>query len=214
MSGYDDEAELDSAAGEAELGDDGYHAEGSLGEEIRRQLKAAPWYVLSLVGHMVVLILMMLIPTKIKPPDRDQVVITTEVIEEDPLEEEDEPEEEPEEDPLEAVMTETDSVTSPTEVVTETEITTDVTVDTEIEMEDVVEEIGDPTEDEVGDPSKDAAPSILGMRGAAFSNKAGMGTSPGFRGGFGKIGRGIKAMIGHNGRPSGKGNPARPRKRK
>ncbi len=177
----------------------------SLAGEIRRQLKSAPWYLTSAAIHMVALLLLMLIPTMPPERQRESIVLTTEVLDEPEEEEEkeEEPEPEPEEDPLEAVMEETDVVAPPTEVVTETEVDTQVQIDTEIEEVVVDEVVGDPSEEEVADASEDAAPNLMGVQGSAFSNKAGL--SAGFRGGFGKIGRGIRGMVRGGGGGGGKG---------
>lgn len=171
-------------------------AEGTLADEVRRQLQAAPTYGISAGVHAVILVILMLIPTQRPEEEGEEVVLETEVFEEiEEEEEEPEPEPEPEEiDPLEAVMEETESVSTPTEVVTETDVEAQVQIETDIEVETVVDEVvGEPTEDNVADASDEAAPNMMGVRGSAFSNKAGL--SSGFRGGFGKIGKGIRGMV-------------------
>ena len=90
------------------IGDDEFIEEdGNLGTEIRRQLKAAPWYLTSASGHMIILLLLMLIPTSNPRTPRQKIIINTQVIED--IEEEEEIEE-PEDDPIKAVLKETDSI--------------------------------------------------------------------------------------------------------
>jgi hypothetical protein len=190
--------ELDPSAEEEyyedEDEDEGQPA-GTLGEALQQQMRALPWYLGSTVIHLVILLLLMLIPTAPPPKPRKKVVIKTTVKEQEEPEEEEEEIEEPNEDPLEQVMKESNSAIT-SEVASEIQVDTKVEVNTDVSIEETEEVVGDPSEEEVADADDDAAPSLMGIRGR-FSAKNGV--SAGFRGGFGKIGRGLHGMIGGGG---------------
>ncbi|MHC4884269.1 MAG: vWA domain-containing protein [Planctomycetota bacterium] len=180
-----------------ELGPEEDHDDDSLMATVREQLKAAPWYMGSTVIHMIILMFMMLIPTTPPQKTRKAVVIKTKVEEpEEEEEKEEEPEEDkPEEEIINEVVAETASPVS-SEVVSDVVIETDVTVETDVSVEESEDVVGDPSEDEIADADDEAAPSLMGIKGR-FSAKNGVGS--GFRGGFGKIGRGLRGMIGGGG---------------
>lgn len=161
-----------------------------LGAEIREQLRAAPWYVMSAFGHMVVLLLLMLIPTNPPQKKKPPIVISTSVVEEEEVKEEEEEEELEELDPLEEIM-ETTEASTPSETVVETNIKTDVEIDTNIEIEDTTD-LGDPTEDGVADAGEDLTPKLMGVR----TSLSGGGLSSGFRGNVANVGKGLKSMLG------------------
>ncbi|MHC4886614.1 MAG: vWA domain-containing protein, partial [Planctomycetota bacterium] len=101
----------------------------------------------------------------------------------------------PEEEIINEVVSETASPVN-SEVVSDVVIETDVTVETDVSVEESEDVVGDPSEDEIADADDEAAPSLMGIKGR-FSAKNGVGS--GFRGGFGKIGRGLRGMIGGGG---------------
>ncbi len=158
-----------------------------LAEELKIQLKSAPWYILSAFAHMIVLILLMLLPTQPKEKIRKQIVINTDIVE--PEEPEEEEEVKDEIDPIDEIKTED---TDPTEV-TESTVETDVEVVTDIEVDEVSAEVGDMTEEDSGEAIENPNACTLGVGGGAVRGGGGVGS--GNRGGIGGIGQGLHGML-------------------
>ncbi|MFW5857088.1 MAG: vWA domain-containing protein [Planctomycetota bacterium] len=178
----------------------------TLGQEIRRQLQAAPWYLTSTAVHMVALLLLMLIPTM--PPDRprDVLILHGDIPDPPPVQDQPDPDPEPEDpdDVLSQIMRDTaNPAPELTEQAVETPVNpTDIVVDTEPVTIEVSEVAADSPSDDAAEDVSEPAPVPMGV-GAALAAKRGSGVS-GRRGSIGRIGREI-ATVAKIGTPGGGG---------
>jgi uncharacterized protein YegL len=164
-------------------------------ETVQDEAKAAPWYMGSTIIHMILLLLLMLVPTVKERETRKKVIIKTMIEEPEDIKEEDKPEPEKTNEEVIKEITKTTDNPVQTDVVSEVDIKTEVDVNTEISVDDPVELPSEETDDNLESLEDDAAPSLMGLKGQ-FSSKNGL--SSGFRGDIGKVGNGIKNIVGSN----------------
>jgi hypothetical protein len=165
-------------------------------ETVQDEVRAAPWYMGSTIIHMILLLLLMLVPTIEERKTRKKIIIKTTLEDVEDTKEDEKPEPEKTNDEIIKEISKTTENPSQSDVISDVDIKTEVDVNTDVSVEDPVELPTENTDDNLESPDDDTAPSLMGIKGR-FSSKNGL--SSGFRGDMGKVGKGIKNIIGNSG---------------